>query len=373
MRTVVHDWLVSRRPSRSLSSGLALVALAPTLLAALSGCAVTSPSGKITYTAHFSAVTHPAVDAPTVVDITATTACASGEKVLAGGYNWTPLSAMDEWLAAHPAPKEAQPDRYGLYRPIPPLLRVIESRPFPTMEGWSITVEGMLYPSQGARTLNVYAYCAAGLSASPQIATATIFTNYTTAAKISVDATCPTGTLATSGGSSSNTYYYTVAGVTKKAHPPVYSSRLDLATNGWEVTTDSFPAFTPYPGAYLTAIAVCVSTKDFTSVDSPNGPELYVSPTTLDLHMSATTVGKDTAYQGQYTQHSTCPAGAFLLPPSYVVSFSSFVAQDLRFDGVWVYGALDSWAVAVSTGGAATYPKDGAPVLAPYMTCLVPK
>ena len=86
MRTVIHDRLVSHRrwlfPSQT--PRLSLLMLALTLLAALAGCTVTSPSGKITYSAHFTAVTQPAVDAPTAVHFTANAGCSAGEVVQAG-------------------------------------------------------------------------------------------------------------------------------------------------------------------------------------------------------------------------------------------------------------------------------------------------
>jgi hypothetical protein len=338
----------------------------------LAGCTVTAQSGKITYSFHFNSVTRPAVDAPTVVKFSASATCSTGEVILAGGYNLNVSNGMDEWLAAHPAPKEAQPDQYGLYRPIPPLLRVIANGPALNLTGWSVTVEGMLYPSEGARSILVYAYCAAGLSLQPSVQSATITT---TKAVQHVDAPCPAGTLASGGGYTSGTYSY--AGGTKSAYLPVYRSLFNQ--NGWQVGTDDFfrtmpsgsPTFDPYPSAKLTATAVCVGTNDFARVPT-SGPELIVSPATPELHMLTVPVGNDTDYRGQYTQPTPCPAGALLLPPSYDVHFAPSSSQDLRVDAVWVDNSLAKWTVAVSTGGASTY-TSGTPLLSVYATCLTPK
>jgi hypothetical protein len=379
MRTVVHDRLISSRPSRSPSPAppLALLALALALLSALAGCTtVTSPSGKITYTRRVQVTTQPAVTTPSHVHMTAAALCDTSkhEYIIAGGYNLTAPNSMDGWLAAHPEPTEARPDQYGLYRPIPPLLRVTASNPGGLPNGWSVTADGMVYPSEGTHTLTVYAYCAAGLTLPPQLVR-TAITATNVGSNLAVDAVCPAGTIASSGGYATGTYSY--AGSPWSAYLPAYRSL--WRPNAWQIATDQFyrtmpsgsPTFTPYPSATVLAEAVCVSTNDFARVESFNGPELFISPTTPELQMVSYTVGSDIDFRGQYTQRPACPAGSFVLPPSYNVGFSSNSSQDVRVDGIWVSETLDSWTMVVSTGGAAIYL--GAAILTAYATCLIPK
>jgi hypothetical protein len=251
------------------------------------------------------------------------------------------------------------------------------------MKGWNIAVTGMATPSEGTRTIYVYAYCAAGIQ-QPQRVDATIWTTNVGDAFI-VDARCPPETLAVGGGFSAGSYTYD--GGAKTAYVPVYRSI--LRNYGWQVASDGFSrsqpsfgaTFDPYPSARLDATAICASTRDFTRIAWQNGPELPFSTATQlnvtqKLQMTSYEIGNAyvtayITYFGQYTQPSACPAGAFLLPPSYALSLPT--GQDVRIDEVWVSPSLNSWTVAVSTGGATNYPTNSAPILYPYETCLVPK
>jgi hypothetical protein len=78
-------------------------------------------------------------------------------------------------------------------------------------------------------------------------------------------------------------------------------------------------------------------------------------------------VGNDVVYSGKVAESSPCLASHFLLIPSYDVDPNNW--GDVRVDAVWVDGTFSTWTVAVSTGGAATYP-GGSPLLSAYATCL---
>jgi hypothetical protein len=64
--------------------------------------------------------------------------------------------------------------------------------------------------------------------------------------KLHVDAPCPPGFLAASGGYIAGAYSY--SGGTKAARLPVYRSLLNPGANAWQVATDQFfSTFDPFP------------------------------------------------------------------------------------------------------------------------------
>jgi hypothetical protein len=392
VRGIYRRILSGRVQPRRRSAGTALVALA--LLAPLIGCTTTSPSGKITYAGHSRVfeLTSPNPLIPAWVDKTLTAPCAAGEFVLAGGYNLavgdqTPI--MNDWSAAHPTPKEAQPDEDGLYHPVPQLLRVVASFPHRNdkeeLDGWNIEVAGLIYPAASASTVAVWAYCAAGLSVPPKLVDA----GPQLASTVSPEAKalCPAGSVASGGGYSTGKYSYD--GNKQTAYLPVSTWILRGAPGGseagWLVATDYRATFDPYPVANLTPLAVCVSTNDFLYVNSVMEPEIAIHPTNPDLRMTAFTVpiwgtnGSDSAYQGQISKPSPCKAGEFLLPPSFAAIPASH-GPDVRVDGAWTDATLSVWTIKVSIGGSTNYSNNTAvsfggnfPVFSWYPGCLVAK
>jgi hypothetical protein len=373
MRAIVQGrWFPQRRHPLRLVAALGLVTLVT--LVTLAGCGeTTASSGKITYAFHVQELSIPPPDAQRYVHQTIAVSCLPGEFALAGGYNLGSPPMMNDWQAAHPAPGEAQPDTYGLYRPIPKLLRVTASRPHLNdvgrPVGWEIVIDGTVYPGSSTHTVAAYAYCAGGLSTPPKTATKQIITNSTT---IQVEAPCLAGTLVSGGGYTATAYTYSGG----SAYLPVYSSFLELPpVNTWLVLTEDFSdTFRPYPTASIVANAVCVSTQDFAQVSSVRTADIVVAIDTW----TATAVGTDTDYSQQLSGPSPCPAGDFPLPPGYHVDGLSGLSLDLRVDAAWESGTLDTWSVAVSIGGAAAYQAN---LLSPnqslvvdvYASCLTPK
>lgn len=363
--------------------------MALALLATLTGCTANSPSGKITYAGHFqvSQLTSPNPLIPAWVDKTLTATCAAGEFALAGGYNLavgnqTPI--MNDWAAAHPAPKEAQPDQYGLYHPIPQLMRVVASWPHQNgkgdLDGWNIQVAGLAYPAASVPAVAVWAYCAAGLSVPPKLVNGV--PQLTGVNLLQATALCPAGTVASGGGYSTGKYSY---GSNESAFLSVYAWILrgspGSSEAGWLVVTYGHTAtFVPYPVAKVTPLAVCVSTKDFLYVNSSQEPEIAIDPTNSDLKMTAYEVprwgenGSDSVYQGQISKSSPCKAGEFLLPPSFA-AIPDYEGPDVRVDGAWTDATLSTWTIKVSIGGSNNYPIGPGkfPLLSWYPACLIPK